>query len=478
MFNEAINILKEYIERYPSSERATAARELLVAAYYNSRDYDAAYEAIKSDPAAMNDSDMRTALQKIAYFRGLEAFDRGDLDRAESCMKESAEVGVSPKYTALSSFWRGEIAYSRGDRERAVRCYEAYLRRAPRTEREYALAQYNLGYCLFDGRDMEHARDRSRHSLRHIPHATTTITMRRTVWAMRNTRCATPRGPRHLTARWPSRSRATVTMPSGRRLSYTAYRGKTQDKITALRAIVEADRGDYVDDAWYELGRTYLTQERYADGVKTLEAFVEAYDRSPYYLQALSDLGLAYFNLGDKSRSKEYYRRVVDEAPQSSEAAESMRGIREIYVAEGNVDEYFAYAEGRGMGGDVERRGARLAELRRGQRRLPRRRRFIGRETRLLSEKLSVGSQYRRCAVLSERLLREVGRAGARRGDHVASCRPRPFAVQPARAGRVGAYGIRGRACTTVRRSRIWRCTRCCRRAIRAVRLCRDMRVR
>ncbi len=56
VFNEAINILKEYIERYPSSERATAARELLVAAYYNSRDYDAAYEAIKSDPAAMNDS--------------------------------------------------------------------------------------------------------------------------------------------------------------------------------------------------------------------------------------------------------------------------------------------------------------------------------------------------------------------------------------------------------------------------------------
>lgn len=353
VFNEAINILKEYIERYPSSERATAARELLVAAYYNSRDYDAAYEAIKSDPAAMNDSDMRTALQKIAYFRGLEAFDRGDLDRAESCMKESAEVGVSPKYTALSSFWQGEIAYSRGDRERAVRCYEAYLRRAPRTEREYALAQYNLGYCLFDGRDMEHARDRFSAFVAAYP-------ARDDYYYDAQNRL----GDAQYSLRDFARASASYGKVAGSQSRHRYHaqwqkaliygiQGKTQDKITALRAIVEADRGDYVDDAWYELGRTYLTQERYADGVKTLEAFVEAYDRSPYYLQALSDLGLAYFNLGDKSRSKEYYRRVVDEAPQSSEAAESMRGIREIYVAEGNVDEYFAYAEGKGMGGDV-----------------------------------------------------------------------------------------------------------------------------
>ncbi len=44
--------------------------------------------------------------------------------------------------------------------------------------------------------------------------------------------------------------------------------------------------------------------------------------------------------------------------------------------------------------------------------------------------------------------------------------------------GVLAPMAYEGRACTTVRRSRIWRCTRCCRRAIRAVRLCRDMRVR
>ena len=44
---------------------------LLIAAYYNSRDYDAAYRAIRSMPST--DADIRAALQKITYFRALEA---------------------------------------------------------------------------------------------------------------------------------------------------------------------------------------------------------------------------------------------------------------------------------------------------------------------------------------------------------------------------------------------------------------------
>ena len=66
-FNGAINVLTRYVERYPSSPRAEEARTLLIAAYYNSRDYDAAYRAIKAMPSG--DADIRAALQKIAYFR-------------------------------------------------------------------------------------------------------------------------------------------------------------------------------------------------------------------------------------------------------------------------------------------------------------------------------------------------------------------------------------------------------------------------
>ena len=42
-FNGAINVLTRYVEQYPASPRVGEARTLLIAAYYNSNDYDAAY---------------------------------------------------------------------------------------------------------------------------------------------------------------------------------------------------------------------------------------------------------------------------------------------------------------------------------------------------------------------------------------------------------------------------------------------------
>ncbi len=156
-FNGAINLLTRYIERYPRSPRVGEARTLLIAAYYNSRDYVAAYRAIRSMPSS--DAEIRAALQKITYFRALEAYREGDLQAAQRYLAESAAVNVSPKYAALNDFWQGEIAFSRGDYPVAAAKYNAYLRRAPRDAREYALAWYNLGYCAFDRNDMSQARN-------------------------------------------------------------------------------------------------------------------------------------------------------------------------------------------------------------------------------------------------------------------------------------------------------------------------------
>ena len=121
----------------------------------------------------------------------------------------------------------------------------------------------------------------------------------------------------------------------------------------ALRQIITAGEGDYADEASYELGRSHIAQEQYAEGAAQLEKFVADYPSSPRRAQALSDLGLAYLNLGDKEKSLRYYDMVVETAPQSSEAKGAMEGIREIYVSEGRVDDYFDYAQKAGLESDL-----------------------------------------------------------------------------------------------------------------------------
>ena len=131
-FNESINVLTRYVNKYPDSERADEARELLIAAYYNSHDYEMAYKAIKAFPNP--DGTQRAALQKIAYFNGLEAFLAGDMEKAKSALEESQKIGVSPKYNALCLFWLGEIEYKSGNYDKAISYYDYYIRRAPKTE--------------------------------------------------------------------------------------------------------------------------------------------------------------------------------------------------------------------------------------------------------------------------------------------------------------------------------------------------------
>ncbi len=350
-FNGAINVLSRYLERYPSSPRAAEARTLLIAAYYNSHDYEAAYAAIKTMDSP--DADLRAALQKIAYFRGLEAFKAGDMRAAQSYLTESVSVNVSPKYTALATFWQGEIAFLQGDYTVAAVKYNAYLRQAPRNEREYAMSWYNLGYCAFDRTDMTQAETAfgkflSAYSTADSYRADAYNRMGDAAYADRRFETAIERYDKAIATRLPEQYYAQY-----KRAITLGILGRTDQKQQALRQILAAKRGEYLDEASYELGRSYIAQERYTEGAEQLEHFVADYPTSPQRAQALSNLGLAYLNLGNRDKSLNYYGQVVKAAPQSTEAREAMQGIRDIYVSEGNVDAYFEYAAKSGLESDL-----------------------------------------------------------------------------------------------------------------------------
>ena len=350
-FNESINVLTRYVTKYPDSERADEARELLIAAYYNSHDYEMAYKAIKAFPNP--DGTQRAALQKIAYFNGMEAFVAGDFAKAKSALEESQQIGVSPKYNALCLFWLGEIAYKEGDYAEAIRLYNDYLKRAPKSEREYKMALYNLGYAHFTEKNMAQSQksfegflwlyktaDRYR--------ADAYNRLGDAQYAQRNYSAAVKSYEGSVALGTAEQNYAKY-----QRAISLGLAGKTTAKIGALRQMQGEDCGDYNDDASYELGKTYVRLGRYDDGATTLEQFVGKYPQSPYYVPALLDLGLVHFNLGNSDKSLDYYDKVISSAPQSSAAKDAIQSVREIYVAKGDINAYFSYAERSGVECDL-----------------------------------------------------------------------------------------------------------------------------
>ncbi|MBQ4127125.1 MAG: tetratricopeptide repeat protein, partial [Alistipes sp.] len=351
VFNEAINVLTRYLDQYPSSERADEAHQLLIAAYYNSHNYSEAYDAIKSLPNP--DNEALLALQKIAYFNGLDAYSQGELAAAEASLTESTSVGSNAKYSALATFWLGEIAYAKGDSGVALQRYRSFLGRAPRGSREYAMAQYNMGYCYFNDEDMDAAGTAFDRFLAVYPtrdsYRADALNRRGDVhYAARRfaeaVECYDQASSLGTVERYYAEYQRAITL---------GVQNKRSDKINLLQRIVRSDRGDYVDAATYELGRTYIADEQYSAGVKILEQFIGQYPNSKYYSQALSDLGLAYMNLGERDKALTYYDMVVKAAPKSSQSKSAMQGIREIYISKGDADAYFDYAQKLGLEGNV-----------------------------------------------------------------------------------------------------------------------------
>ena len=351
VFNEAINVLTRYIEKYPSSERVGEARTLLIAAYYNSNNYAEAYDAIKSIASPNNDELL--ALQKIAYFNGLQSYTLGELDAAEASLHESLSSSSNAKYSALASFWLGEIAYARGDSRSALQRYRNFLTRAPRGSEEAMMAQYNVGYCYFNNEELEAAGEAFQkfldgRSRRDSYRADALNRMGDVHYSHRRFGDAVECYDYAIAINTPEKYYAEY-----QRAVTLGVQNKHDEKINSLLRIVRADKGDYVDAATYELGRTYIAREQYDKGVKVLEQFVGQYPNSPYYAQALSDLGLAYMNLGQRDKALQYYDMVVKSSPQSTQSKSAMQGIREIYIERGDADAYFDYAHQYGLEGNV-----------------------------------------------------------------------------------------------------------------------------
>jgi tetratricopeptide (TPR) repeat protein len=342
-FNEAINIITRYIAAHPgTSARTREAREYLIAAYYNTNNYEAALAALMQHPDP--DNNLRAALQKIAYYRALEQLNDHQPADAMRLLSIAAKNKFNSRYTALTEFWQGEILFSQGDYTSAIPRYEEYLKLSPTTELYNRLARYNLGYAHFnmqnwadaskwlgDFLERHTARDSYRadafNRLGDINHA------QREYWkAIENYDAA-----------------AAIGTPEK---FYSAYQrammlglvDRPDRKIESLQAIINANQGDRVEPAAYELGRYYISRDRYSDGAQALVNFIARYPESQYYLSALSNLGLAYHNMGDQTQSMRYYKMIVEKAPYSREAQDALVVIRGLYVDAGDVDGYVNYS--------------------------------------------------------------------------------------------------------------------------------------
>ncbi len=350
MFQQSIETIDRFLAEFPDSPHRDQARGLLTAAYLNNKNYEAAYQAVTQ--IRNPDADTRAALQKIAYYRGLEYFIEGNYEGAGAMFETAAANRSNARLNALTRFWQAEVYYRQGQYLRAVPLYQDYIVLSPKGERENTLAHYNLAYSYFNLQNVREAKSWFERFLAADPSdnelkADTYNRLGDIEYLNRNYAGAVEQYAR------------TIVL-GGREADYARFQramalglsASNAQKIAALQPIASS-ASDYAPAALYELGATYRKQEQFEQAAATLRNFIERYPDSPYYLNALIDLGLISQNRGRNDEAMTYYKEVVDRYPNSAQARDALSGIRDLYADTGDMGGYFAYAASEGMETDV-----------------------------------------------------------------------------------------------------------------------------
>ena len=118
------------------------------------------------------------------------------------------------------------------------------------------------------------------------------------------------------------------------------YEGKAQ----ALRELIaEYPNSTYSEQAYYELGRTYIEQGKQKEGIAMYDKLVQRFPQSQLARRAATEKAMVYNSRGDNSNAIKAYKNIIEQYPHSEEAQIALQDLKNIYIEIGNVSEYADY---------------------------------------------------------------------------------------------------------------------------------------
>lgn len=345
-FNEIIDSFTGFIDRFPESRYIDEAWQYLGQALLTSRNYKQALEALEQ--VKNKTADNYRALQRIAYHRGLELFNNLRFDQAIDMLQYSLQYGEYDRDLKVKArYWLGEAYYRQGRYNKAIENFDIFIR-TPGSYglEEFKTAHYNIGYAWFKQKNYDQAASwfRKYENLmgsRQNPMLGDALNRIGDSFFMK----------RDFSRAISYYERAT-NVP-GANADYAMYQkafamGIDQDhrgKINQLEELVDRfPESSYVDDAYYEMGRSYVALNDLTSAIRMYKTIKEQYPRSNFSKKAMLQLGLVYYNSDDLDQSLAFYKRVVNEFPGTPEAEDALLGIRNIYLDRNDADGFITYS--------------------------------------------------------------------------------------------------------------------------------------
>ena len=346
---ESIKSFESYLKKYPKSRHKTEAEEILTELYCSTNNYKEAIRLLEQVP--QRNAALQQAYQRALLNRGIELSNSGKEAEGVSLYEKAIKVNAVPRVTADANYLLGEWQYRNGQSREAERSINKLLLSSYANTSPYAdEARYTMGYLLMKKRQYADAYETfSDLSARLTGADRKSVAMRNDVYN-RMGDCL------YVQSRFAEciPMYDHVIKSNGRDADYATYQkalafgaqGKNSDKLTNLNYIFERfSNSPLRSKAMLEIANTYMMCDNNEMAMTYYNNFIKQYPQSAYVKTALLNQGLIYYNTDRNAEALRTFDRLLSSYPGTDEARDALSTVKNIYIAQNRVDEYFAYVQ-------------------------------------------------------------------------------------------------------------------------------------
>ncbi|MBR5170846.1 MAG: tetratricopeptide repeat protein [Muribaculaceae bacterium] len=287
-FDKSIDLFEDFLNEYPNSRYKDNVEAYLVDAYMNTTDYQRALTSINriKKPGAK----VLTAKQNVLYNLGVQALANNRNKEANEYFKQAIAVGNYDK-TALneSRLWLAESEYRQGNYKEAAKQQQEYVKSVSKSDENYGLAQYNLGYSLLNQNRYSDAKTAFQNAI--------------------------------ASKQLNNETTASAYQGLGQAQYYLRDFSGAQASYDQALKVDKNTSGDY---SMFQKGIMMGMNHQYAEEIAQMDALVKAYPKSDLAPQALLEKGNAQALLGKNNDALNTYATLLKDYPKSAEARKGL----------------------------------------------------------------------------------------------------------------------------------------------------------
>ncbi|OPB98910.1 hypothetical protein BAS10_04370 [Elizabethkingia meningoseptica] len=340
-FESNSQVLQNYITKYPDAGNLQEMKGLLVKSYLYSGNYKETLSAIKK--LGNQSAETSKLEQEAAFLLGTEEFNKGNFTEAETLFEYSLKYNYNKEFNARAQYWMGQSQYQMGDYSSATETLQKLYNSGADFEEKQQLP-YDLAYAYFKNKKFQDAQKYFKQYLQN-PKAEfkndAELRLADTHYANNELNDAI--------AIYDKNTDATDYTQFQKAMSL-GFKGDSEAKIAALKKLIaDYKNSEYADDAQYEIGVAYASDERYAEANDYFNQVIKSSQDKDLVANASIYRAQNYADLGQADKAIAEFKKLGETYKGTAYADKVVAAAKSVYLKNGDTAAYQSFATAVGV---------------------------------------------------------------------------------------------------------------------------------